>query len=100
MTYRLERWLELTHIRAEQIEDIVAAYRAGPLKAEPVASGLNKFRHNLGCLWHILLMLTGLFFFWNYYCGLRVRRSYQKTVRDMRDQETKSQTSISKPDDN
>ena len=48
MPERLGRWLELTHYRAEQIEDIVEAYRSGPLKGEPSREDIS--RHNLNVL--------------------------------------------------
>ena len=48
MPERLGRWLELTHYRAEQIEDIVEAYRSGPMKGEPSREEIR--RHDLNVL--------------------------------------------------
>ena len=65
MSERLERWLELTHIRAEQIEDIVAAYRAGPLKGEPSRKEIRRRerKYNFGLLCYCFLGMFGFWFF-------------------------------------
>ncbi len=64
MSERLERWLELTHYRAEQVEDIVEAYRSGPLKGEPSREEIrrNVRRYNLGLLCYCVLGMIGFWF--------------------------------------